>query len=88
MHEEPVIYMSNELPNMKDVRKIPTRPLNNFEAAGLERLQKGDDLFIREAKEKIRMLGAVRSIEVCTKCHGGERGDLLGAFSYHLERVP
>ncbi len=30
------------------------------------------------------MLGAVRSAKQCVKCHGGSRGDLLGAFSYTL----
>jgi mono/diheme cytochrome c family protein len=30
------------------------------------------------------MLGAVRSTRQCVACHGGDRGDLLGAFSYAL----
>jgi hypothetical protein len=88
MHAEPVVYVSDELPRMEKLRKVPTRPLNNFEVAGIKRLQQGDSLFIRETTESIRMLGAVRSIEQCVKCHGGERGDLLGAFSYRLQRVP
>ena len=28
----------------------------------------------------------IRSVSQCVKCHGGERGDLLGAFSYSLQR--
>jgi hypothetical protein len=27
-------------------------------------------------------------IKQCVSCHGGERGDLLGAFSYSLRRQP
>jgi hypothetical protein len=87
VHQNPVIYVSDELPNMEKARTIPTRPLNIFESAGLKRLQDGDDLFIRETKDDIRMLGAVRSIAKCVQCHGGERGDLLGAFSYNLQRA-
>jgi hypothetical protein len=70
------------------LRKVPTRSLNTFEAAGLKRLEQGDDLFTHESNESIRMVGAVRNIGECVKCHGGERGDLLGAFSYSLQRVP
>ena len=87
MHEEPVVYVSSELPNMANARNAPTRPLNVFEAAGLKRLQQGDDLYIRETKDNVRMVGAVRSIRVCIGCHGGERGDLLGAFTYQLKRA-
>jgi hypothetical protein len=87
MHEEPVIYVSDELPNMENARTMPTRPLNVFETAGLKRLQEGDDLFVRETNDDIRMLGAVRSIAKCVQCHGGERGELLGAFSYSLQRA-
>jgi hypothetical protein len=88
MHQDPVVYISDELPRMEKLREVPTRSLNVFETVGIKRLQAGDDLFIRETTEIIRMIGAVRSIEECAKCHGGERGDLLGAFSYRLQRVP
>ena len=87
MHRDPVVYISNDLPRMDALRKAPTRALSSFETAGIAQLQKGDDLFIRETPETLRMLGAVRSVEQCIKCHGGGRGDLLGAFSYRLQRV-
>lgn len=86
-HTEPVVYVSDKLPSMKDARTAARRPLNAFESAGLQMLEQGDDLFVRETAEGIRLLGAVRAVEQCTKCHGGERGDLLGAFSYCLERT-
>jgi hypothetical protein len=87
MHQDPVIYISSDLPRMEELRNAPTRSLSVFEAAGIERLRQGDDLYIRKTPETLRMLGAVRSVEQCIKCHGGERGDLLGAFSYRLQRV-
>ena len=88
MHDDPVVYVSDALPRMDKVREAKTRRLNTFEEAGLLRLQEGDDSFFRETGEDILMLGAVRSIDQCVQCHGGERGDLLGAFTYHLRRVP
>lgn len=87
INEEPVVYISDKLPNMATARTAPKRALNAFESAGLEKLRDGEDLFVRETKEGTRMLGAIRSVEQCVKCHGGERGDLLGAFSYSLETV-
>jgi hypothetical protein len=72
---------------MKESRKMPTRTLNAFEAGGIEKVLQGDDLFIRETTEGVRMLGAVPSTAQCVKCHGGERGDLLGAFSYSFTRT-
>jgi hypothetical protein len=76
------------LPRMDKLRYAPTRPLTKFEETGMHRLQAGEDLFVRESPNGIRMLGAVRSVSQCIKCHDGERGDLLGAFSYFLQRSP
>lgn len=47
-------------------------------------LEQGEDLFASRDGDDLRMLGAVRSAKQCVACHGGERGDLLGAFSYVL----
>lgn len=86
MHAGPVVYVSAELPRMDKLGKVPTRPLNTFEAMGLESLQHGEELFVRQTDDGLRMMGALRSITQCVNCHGGERGDLLGAFSYNLAR--
>jgi hypothetical protein len=88
MHDSPVVYISDKLPSMQAARNAPTRSLSPFEAVGLEKLQKGEDLFVSETVEGVHLLGALRSVEQCIKCHGGERGDLLGAFSYNLLRLP
>lgn len=84
MHDAPVVYVSNKLPSMASSRTAPTRPLSDFETRSLDAIQRGEDLYIRESPAGVRMLGAIRSVEQCVKCHGGERGDLLGAFSYSL----
>jgi hypothetical protein len=84
MHDDPVVYVSKDLPRMSELKKAVTRTLSDFEAKGLGELQSGEDLFVRETPDSILMLGAIRSVKQCTKCHGGERGDLLGAFSYSL----
>lgn len=87
---KPRVYVSEYLPSMEQMRVAKTRPLNFFEAEGLAKLEGGDELFFREEPGGMRMLGALRIVKQCMKCHDGERGDLLGAFSYILEkkRVP
>jgi hypothetical protein len=83
MHEEPVVYVSDKL-EMTKLKQVPTRSLDFFESAGLEKLQKGEDLFARSQKETIRLLGAVRAQKQCLSCHDVAEGRLLGAFSYTL----
>jgi hypothetical protein len=84
MHAQPVTYLSEHLPRMDELREAPTRSLNRFEAAGLEQLRQGEDLHVERTAGGLRMLGAIRSVKQCVGCHGGQRGDLLGAFSYSL----
>jgi hypothetical protein len=87
LHQEPVAYVSENLPRMGELGEAPTRSLDGFEAFGLERLRRGEDLVAGEAAGRVRMLGAIRNATQCVRCHGGARGDLLGAFSYSLWRV-
>jgi hypothetical protein len=86
VHEKPLVYVSDHLPRMDELRTAPTRTLDEFEAAGLPTLERGEDLYVRDRGSERRMLGAIRSTRQCLACHGGERGDLLGAFSYRLTR--
>jgi hypothetical protein len=86
LREEPVVYLTDGLPRMDQASRAPTRPLDAFESVGLKELHKGEDLFVREVPQGLRMLGALRSIKWCVECHGCQRGDLLGAFSYSLQR--
>jgi hypothetical protein len=84
-HKEPVVYISDKLPEMKDLKETPTRPADLFEFTALECLQKGDNLFARGKDDTIRMLGAIRAGKKCLSCHDDRKeGDLLGAFSYTL----
>jgi len=85
LHEEPAVYVSEHLPRMDELRGAPTRPLDRFEAMGLNAVRQGEDLFISRDGEGLRMLGALYSLKQCVTCHGGARGDLLGAFSYRLQ---
>jgi hypothetical protein len=87
LHDAPVVYVAPHLPRMDELREAPTRPPDAFEAAGLESLRSGEDLVVRGTADGLRMLGALRSTEQCLACHGGERGDLVGAFSYTLRRA-
>ena len=87
LHPEPVAYVSDRLPAMQELRAAPTRKLDGFEAAGLEVIRSGQLLYIGSHDGRARMIGAIRSAKQCVGCHGGERGDLLGAFSYTLAPV-
>ncbi len=80
----PAVYVSDNLPAMKELRNAPTRPLDEFEAEGLTKLRQGEDLFIKSENGGVRLLGSIRATKQCVDCHGGQRGDLLGAFSYQL----
>jgi hypothetical protein len=84
LHDKPEVYLSDHLPQMDRAHKQPTRPLDGFERFGLQALEEGDDMFITKHDDSVRMLGAVRSNSRCVACHGNQRGELLGAFSYVL----
>ena len=63
-----------------------TRSLNDFETAALKQL--------KEKKENMAvpgdmvMVGALRAESSCLKCHDCTEGDLLGAFTYILQKAP
>lgn len=80
MHAEPRVYVADRLPAMDALDGVPTRRLDAFEVEGLKALRRGHDLIVDDR----RMLGALRNAKQCIACHGGERGQLLGAFSYTL----
>ncbi len=85
LNDEPRVYVSAHLPRMGALRGVPTRPLDKFEMVGLTAIKNGDDLLSVRDGDAIRMVGAIRSVKSCVTCHGGERGDLLGAFTYVLQ---
>ncbi|MBX9583386.1 MAG: hypothetical protein K2X87_24045 [Gemmataceae bacterium] len=84
VHPEPVVYVSAKLPAMDQLRGTPTRPLDEFETAGLARLRAGEDHYAAGAGDRLRLVGSLRNGKTCEGCHGGGYRDLLGAFSYTL----
>jgi hypothetical protein len=85
LHPESAVYVANQLPAMEQLKSVPTRSLDKFEANGLEAIRKGEDLHVAHYGDRLRMVGAIRNSTKCIKCHGGQRGDLLGAFVYSLQ---
>lgn len=86
-HESPVVYVSDHLPAMDELRDAPTRPLDDFELRSLPKLRSERDLVIETRANQIRMLGSLRAGADCLNCHSVQRGNLLGAFSYVLDRL-
>ena len=85
LHDQPEVYVSDRMPEMKKAHETPTRPLDRFERFGLDELERGEDLFISEAGDGLRMLGAtsVQVISAWTATAGGRgpAGGGGGAFS-------
>jgi hypothetical protein len=91
MHDTPVVYLNpeNKLPTMAGAKGAKTRAPTAFESGGLRDLSAGKETVILDATtNQVRMVGAIRMANACTKCHEGARGDLLGAFTYDLVREP
>jgi hypothetical protein len=87
-YETPLVYLTDKLPSMEQIRQGKTRPLDFFEEAALASLRDGEDLYIVRKDDTLRMLGALRATKRCQQCHDAEIGDLLGAFSYTLRPAP
>lgn len=83
---EPRVYLSEHLPRMEELRNAETRPVDDFEQRALEQLRDGEEIVVDQQLNTIRMVGAVRAAKQCLDCHSVRRGDLLGAFSYLLDR--
>src|SRR5262249_34482271 len=83
-HDEPVVYVTDQLPRMDLLRDVPVRSLDDFEALNLPRLGRGEDVIALQTESRLRMLGAVRAGKQCLSCHDAQRGDWLGAVSYNF----
>lgn len=85
MQEEPVVYVSEKIPDMKDLKNRPTREMDLFESEGLGELMNGKALYVRTKADTIRVLGPIHASKACLKCHGdAKEGTMLGMFSYTL----
>lgn len=83
----PVVYESNKMPGMKDVKDLPTRALNVFESQALDAIQTGEAFVALKNGRNIRMMAPIYAGNRCISCHD-QKGQMLGAFTYTLERVP
>jgi hypothetical protein len=83
-HQRPVVYLTEKLPSMDQVRSHESRALDPVEEAGLSTLRDGEDLYVVSKDNTLRMIGALRATKTCQKCHDASVGDLLGALSYTL----
>jgi hypothetical protein len=83
---EPRVYVLDHLPRMDQLSSdnAPTRPLDAFESESLAKLRTDEDVVVKNDGNEYRMLGSLRAAKQCLDCHGVQRGELLGAFSYSL----
>ncbi len=84
----PRVYVLDHLPRMDQLsgENVPTRALDTFESKALAALYGREDVVVANEGRKYRMLGSLRAARQCLDCHGVQRGDLLGAFSYSLRK--
>lgn len=82
-HRPPAAYVSEHLPAMDELRDAPTRPITRFESDAVAKLVAGEELVLDQPdRHELRMLGSIRAIAACRKCHQVPLGGLLGAFTY------
>jgi hypothetical protein len=82
---KPVVYDADKVPGMKGVKDIPTREPDAFEKRALEALQSGENLNVERHGTELRVMGPIYAGKQCLACHD-KPGELLGAFTYVLER--
>jgi hypothetical protein len=87
-HDEPRVYVAESMPAMDQLEGVPTRALTEIEGRALPQLVSQKDVVVDVAENRIAMVGALRAATACLQCHEGERGKLLGAFSYELVPLP
>lgn len=83
-HTPAAVYVSEHLPAMDELCDAPTRPTTDFELTAVRKLREGQELITEPSPHGLRMVGAIRAIEQCRKCHQVPLGGLLGAFSYQF----
>jgi hypothetical protein len=64
----------------------PTRELDTFEKSALEALRGGEAISAEKRGRELWALGPIYAGRRCVACH--DKGQMLGAFSYRLERGP
>lgn len=87
-HADPIVYVSENLPNMLELGAAETRALSPFERRAVDDMRRGEDLVYQATENRVRFIGSIRAARQCVDCHQTPRGQLLGAFSYELVRDP
>lgn len=87
-HDEPAVYVSDNLPAMSELVNAELRALNEFESDAVSQLKKGEEVVHHATTNRIQMVGAIRAGKSCAECHFAPEGTLLGAFTYEFVRVP
>jgi len=77
-------------------RNAKVRDGDEFEKEALAKIMKGEKLVTEAGSDEIHMVGALTSTKDCLSCHANrsgagskpfKEGDVLGAFTYRIERV-
>lgn len=85
-HATPVAFVIDSHTDRSGVEH--TRPLSRFEQRALARLRSAGEVIGETTRSGRDVVGAIRATGECISCHAtSTAGDLLGAFSYRLERV-
>ena len=88
-HPTPVAFV--RLSHTQRSNEERTRPLSGFERRALAHLRSANanDVVAETTRAGRNMVGAIRATGECLSCHPtSTAGEILGAFSYRLARVP
>ncbi len=95
-HDEPVAYESGRVPaamekpaaakEKTEKVELKTRKLDAFETLALQAFEDGKGLTAEKRGTELRAVGPIYAGQKCVGCHD-QKGRLLGAFSYRLDRV-
>lgn len=85
-HSPPRAYLADSLPAMDKLDQFEHRALTEFEADCLPKLRTDADVVFEQHGRQLLMVGALRASKDCLACHQGNKGKLLGAFSYEFVR--
>lgn len=87
--DQPRVYVLDHLPRMDQLTgdDVPTRELTEFERRALEQFRRGKPIVTEANSDGFRMVGPIRAVATCIECHAVDRGDILGAFTYHFRNI-
>jgi hypothetical protein len=78
-------------PTEEAFKDHPSRPLTPTEQKAISAMKsdsRKDIVPLESTSNSTRIVGSIRAMTSCLECHDVQKDDLLGAFSYTLERLP